>query len=333
MPKHTKRMAVTLPAGPTWANTLARVQWAENNGYTDAWWGEAIAPDALTTTAALGALTDTIRVGIAISSVFSRTPAIFASTANALEQIMPGRFVLGLGSSSPAMVEGWHGQKFEKPLTRVKETAGTIRSMLAGEKSNVDGATIASHGYRQMGMDAPPPIYLAALRPKMIETAAEIGDGVIFNLWPKSALPRMMEHVKIGAERAGKDWQDVEVVNRAMVLVTDDKEDARNRFRASFAPYYATSVYNNFLAWSGFEAAAATILEGWAEKDRVKTGAALTDDLIDEIAIIGTEEECRDRIRSDADGGVHTHIIAPQTADPAETARCFETFAGDAFSF
>lgn len=113
MSKPEKKVAVTLPAGPRWTDTLARVQWAEANGYTDAWWGESIAPDALTTTAALGALTENIRVGIAISSVFSRTPAVLASTANALEQIMPGRFVLGLGSSSPGMVEGWHGQTFE----------------------------------------------------------------------------------------------------------------------------------------------------------------------------------------------------------------------------
>jgi probable F420-dependent oxidoreductase len=333
MSEPKKKVAVTLPAGPRWADTLARVQWAEANGYTDAWWGESVAPDALTATAALGALTKDIRIGIAISSVFSRTPAVFASTANALEQIMPGRFVLGLGSSSPGMVEGWHGQVFEKPLSRVKETTMAIRSMLAGEKSNVSGVTINSHGYRQMGMESPPPIYLAALRSKMIETAAETGDGVIFNLWPKSALPKMMEHVKIGAERAGKKWQDVEIVNRAMVLVTDDKPEARDRFRAGFGPYYATSVYNNFLGWAGFEEAAARILEGWQERDRNKTGAALTDDLIDEIAIIGSAEECRDRIKEDAEGGVHTHIIAPQSNDADETQRTFDAFSSDVFSF
>lgn len=333
MSNHAKKIAVTLPAGPRWKDTLDRVQWAEANGIPDAWWGEAIAPDSLTATAALGALTENIRVGIAICSVFSRTPALFASSANAIEQIMPGRFVLGLGSSSPGMVEGWHGQKFDKPLSRVRETTLAVRSMLAGEKSSFDGTTIQSHNYRQFPMESPPPIYLAALRSKMIETAAEVGDGVIFNLWPKSALPKMMEHVRIGAERAGKSVDDVEIVNRAMVLVTDDKPAARDRFRASFGPYYATSVYNNFLGWAGFEEAAATILEGWQERDREKTGAALTDDLIDEIAIIGSAEEVRERIREDAAGGVDTHIIAPQSADPEETQKTFNAFKGDAFSF
>ena len=118
------------------------------------------------------------------------------------------------------------------------------------------------------------------------------------------------------------------------MLVTDDKADARNRFRAAFAPYYATPVYNKFLAWAGYDEAAATITEGWAEKDRAKTGGALTDALIDEIAIIGNEDECRERIRFDADGGVHTHILAPLAgATPEEVMRTFEAFTPDQFSF
>jgi alkanesulfonate monooxygenase SsuD/methylene tetrahydromethanopterin reductase-like flavin-dependent oxidoreductase (luciferase family) len=206
--------------------------------------------------------------------------------------------------------------------------------MLKGEKSEFDLETMSSHGYRQYPMENPPPIYIAALRANMIEMAAEIGDGVIFNLWPKRALKKMIEHVKIGAKRAGKNWQDVEIVNRAMVLVTDDKADARNRFRGAFAPYYATPVYNKFLAWAGFEDAAETITEGWAAKDRAKTGGALTDALIDEVAIIGSEEECRERIREDAAGGVHTHILAPLAgSNAAEAMRTFKAFTPDQFSF
>ncbi len=154
---------------------------------------------------------------------------------------------------------------------------------------------------------------------------------MIFNLWPKSALPKMMEHVKIGAERAGKRVEDLEIVNRAMVLATDDKAMGRNIFRAAFAPYYATPVYNKFLAWAGYADAAETLTEGWAQKDRSKTASALTDELIDEIAIIGSEEQIQDRIRADADGGVHTHIIAPMAASPEDVQRTFDAFRGDVF--
>ena len=328
-----KRVAVTLPGGPKLEHTIARLKWAEDEGFPDAWFSDAGAPDTLTQIAAVGHHTTSIRIGVAVTPVYTRSPSVLAASANVIGQVIPGRFVMGLGSSSQTIMGQWNGIPLEKPVTRVKETAQLVRHMLTGEKTNFDGVTLKSHGYRQAPMDNPPPIYLAALRPKMIEMAAEVGDGVIFNLWPKSALPKMMEHVKIGAERAGKNWQDVEIVNRAMVLCTDDKAAGRNAFRAAFAPYYATPVYNKFLAWAGHSGAASTITEGWAAKDRAKTSGALSDELIDEIAIIGTEDEIRQRIREDAEGGVHTSIIAPMAATPEDLDRTFNAFRASEFSF
>jgi probable F420-dependent oxidoreductase len=328
-----RRVAVTLPAGPYVRDTIERVKWAEGNGYTDAWFADAGAPDALTTAAALAGETRTIRIGVAVTPVFTRTPAVLAATANTLGQLMPGRFVMGLGSSSQTMMENWHGQVFGKPLTRVKNTTLMIRSILAGEKTNFDLDGLRSHGYSQAPLESPPPIYIAALRSNMIEMAAETGDGVILNLWPRRALPKIIEHAKLGAERAGKDWQDVEVVNRAMTLVTDDKAAARNLFRAAFAPYYATPVYNKFLAWAGFADAANTINEGWAARDRAKTGGALTDEMIDEIAVIGTPDECRQRLAEDMDTGIDTQIISPMAgADEAVVQQTFDTFSGVNFN-
>ncbi len=328
-----KKVAITLPGGPKLEHTIARINWAEDNGFPDAWFSDAGAPDTLTQIAAIGHHTKNIRIGVAVTPVYTRSPSVLAASANVISQVIPGRFVMGLGSSSQTIMGAWNGIPLEKPVTRVKETAQLVRHMLSGEKTNFDGVTLKSHGYRQAPLEQPVPIYLAALRPKMIEMAAEVGDGVIFNLWPKSALPKMMEHVKIGAERAGKNWQDVEIVNRAMVLCTDDKEAGRNAFRAAFAPYYATPVYNSFLAWAGHSDAASTITEGWAAKDRAKTSGALSDDLIDEIAIIGNEDEIRARVREDAEGGVHTSIIAPMAATPADLDRTFNAFRASEFSF
>ncbi len=325
-----QRIAVTLPGGPHVQDSIDRVKWAEANGYDDAWFGDGGAPDALTTAGILAAHTDRLRIGVAVTPVYTRTPAVLAATANALGQALPGRFVMGLGASSQNMMDGWSGVKLEKPVTRVKETAIMVKSMLAGEKSDFDLETLNSHNYRQMPLEQPVPVYIAALRPKMIEMAAEIGDGVVFNLWPMGALEKMVEHVYIGAAKAGKKGEDVEIVNRHMVLVTDDKESAYARFRAGFAPYYATPVYNAFLAWAGYEEEAATIREGWAERDREKTGGAITDKLINEIGIIGTEEECRERLQWCAKTGIHTHIIAPLGgATPEETMRTFEAFTPD----
>ena len=116
-----------------------------------------------------------------------------------------------------------------------------------------------------------------------------------------------------------------------MTLVTDDREEGRNRFRAAFAPYYATPVYNKFLSWAGFEAEAEEIRLGWAARDRARTTSALSDALIDEIAVIGSADECRDRIRWNAESGVHTNIIAPMGASPEDVRRTVEAFAPAVF--
>ncbi len=328
-----KRIAVTVPAGPRIEDTVERIQWAEENGIPDAWFSDSGAPDTLTQVAAIAHHTTNIRVGVAVTPVYTRSPSVLAASANVISQVLPGRFIMGLGSSSQTIMGQWNGIPLDKPLSRVKETAQLVKIMLSGEKTNFDGDTLFSKGYRQAPAKNPPPVYVGCLRPKMIEMAAEVGDGVIFNLWPKGALPKMMEAVQRGAEKAGKDWQEVEVVNRAMVLCTDDKEYGRNLFRAAFGPYYATPVYNKFLAWAGYEDAANTITEGWAAKDREKTSGALTDALIDEIGIIGNEDEIQERIQSDADGGVHTHIIAPLAGSREDLDRTFNAFTSANFKF
>ncbi len=321
-----QRIAVTLPAGPVLADTVARVQWAEANGYEDGWFSDSGAPDSLTMMAAVAQHAPRLRLGIAVVPVQTRTPAVLAATAQVLGQLLPGRVVLGLGASSQNIVENWHGGSMKKPVTQVRETAIMVRDMLTGARSDFDLVTRKSHGYRQPAAEPTVPIYMAALRSGMIEAAAEHGDGVIFNLWPKRALPKMMEHVAIGAARAGKDPATVEVVNRHMVWVTDDKAAAIERFKASFAPYYATPVYNQFLAWAGYEDAAQTIAEGWAERDRAKTTGAISDELANEVAVIGSADECRERIRWAGETGIHTHIIAPLSPDPADIQRTFEAF-------
>jgi len=326
-----RRMAVTVPAGPKLEDTAARMEWAEANGYDDAWFADSGAPDSLTSVAALAHRVKRLRVGVAVTPVFTRSPSVLAATAQVIGQVLPGRFVMGLGASSQTMMSNWNGLDYQKPLTRVKETAQLVRTMLSGEKTGFEGETLTSRGYRQPPADPTVPLYLAALRPKMIEMAAEVGDGVVFNLWPKKALPKMVEHVHTGAARAGKNGADVEIVNRFMVLVTDDKQGGRERFRQNFAPYYATPVYNSFLSWAGYEDAAAQIREGWAEKDRAKTTGALEDGLIDDIAIIGTEDECREKLRWAMDTGIHTCIIAPLSQDKAEVQRTFEAFTPDKF--
>ena len=329
-----KRIAVTLPVGPQVEDSITLVKWAEENGFDDVWFSDAMAPDSLTMVAAVAPYTHRMRVGVAVTPVYTRTPAVFAATANVLGQLLPGRFVLGLGSSSQAIMERFNGIEMTKPLTRVKETAIMVRSMLAGERSNFDLSTLRSRGYRQEALPEPPPIYLAALRPKMIEMAAEYGDGVVFNLWPQKALPRMLEHVEIGAKRAGKRIEDIEIVNRYLVMVTDDVEAAKARFRTHYTPYYANPVYNNFLKWAGYADEAEGILAGWEARDRELSTRSITDEMIDTVCVIGHADRVHRRIREDAEVGIDTTIVSPIGPMPLDEAMpTFEAFTADRFSF
>lgn len=331
---HSKRIALSLPA-PTGsvADTIALARQAESLGYDDIWLADAGGLDAFTLAPMLLEATEKLRLGIAVVPAYTRTPAVMASTIAVINQAWPGRFVPGFGSSSHAIIEGWHGLKLEKPLTRMKETVALLRTMLAGEKTDFAGETLRSKGYRQAPAEPSPPLYLAALRSKMVETAAEIADGVILNLFPRSALPKIMEHVAIGAERAGKDPAEVEIVCRHMVAVSEDREAARNAFRAGFVGYYATPVYNKFLEWAGYPEAAAEIREGWAAKDRERTAAALPDELVDEIAVIGGPDECRDLMRWYADAGIHTNIISCMFPHPEVFHATTDAFSAENFGF
>jgi probable F420-dependent oxidoreductase len=306
---------------------------AEKLGYDDLWLADAGGLDALTLCPMILENTEKVRLGIAVVPAYTRTPAVLASTLSVIGQAYPGRFVPGLGTSSHTIIEGWHGLKLDKPLTRMKETMTVLRSMMAGEKTNFEGQTLRSKGYRQAPLEHSPPIYLAGLRPKMLEAAAAVSDGVILNLFPRGALPRIIEHIAAGAESAGKDPASVEVVCRHMVVVTEDKAMGRDAFRAAFASYYSTPVYNKFLAWAGYEDAAREIREGWAAKDRERTAAAMPDELVDEIGIIGPAEECRERIRECAAGGIHTNIISCIYPTPEIMRDTMEAFAADRFSF
>jgi alkanesulfonate monooxygenase SsuD/methylene tetrahydromethanopterin reductase-like flavin-dependent oxidoreductase (luciferase family) len=118
-----------------------------------------------------------------------------------------------------------------------------------------------------------------------------------------------------------------------MVVVTEDKAAARDAFRAGFVGYYATPVYNKFLEWAGYADAAAEIREGWAAKDRERTAAALPDELVDEIAVIGSPDECRELMRWYADAGIHTNIISCIHPAPEVLSATVETFAAENFSF
>jgi alkanesulfonate monooxygenase SsuD/methylene tetrahydromethanopterin reductase-like flavin-dependent oxidoreductase (luciferase family) len=187
---------------------------------------------------------------------------------------------------------------------------------------------LRSRGFRLGNPPRPPvPIYLAALREKMLRLAGEIGDGLIVNLFPVTALPRMLAAYHQGAAAAGRDASGHEVVCRFQVLVTDDLPYARNLVRLAFGGYVAAPVYNKYFAWCGFEAEARAVADAFARRDRAGVAAAMTDDLVDRIAILGPAERCRERLAEFVAGGVTTPVLSPLAADRRAVEAVFETFA------
>src|SRR5262245_41102005 len=323
------RLAASLPVPPDLPMCQRVACRVEELGYESVWIADTGAgPDAFVVAAAVAAVTTRLRIGTAVVPVYTRTPSVFAAGAGSVAQLAAGRFVLGIGASSETIVQAWGGVPFERPLATVREAVGIIRQMLAGDRVTFEGRRLRTRGFRLVAAPPQPvPIYLAALMPPMLELAGELGDGVILNMMPVEAVPRMLEHVRRGAERAGRDPGSLEIVARFQVIVTDDPAAARSAVRHLIGPYFATSVYNRFAAWCGFEHEAREILAAWQAKDRARNLAAVTDEMIDRIALIGTVEECRRRLRAFHDAGITTPMVHPFLFDDAAIRAALERLA------
>lgn len=324
------RMAITLPApfvdslGCVALAKRAETEW----GYPAIWMAETAGPDSFSLAGAMAVSTSTIEIGTAIVAVYNRTPAVLAMSAATLAQLSNNRFILGLGSSSHAIMGEWNGVDFRAPLGHARESVAIVRQALSGEKTDFAGKHFHSHGLRIGARPTKPVrVYLAALREQMCELAGEIGEGLIINFQPASAMPQILAAYRRGAAKAGRDGSKDEVVCRFQVCVTDDRAKARALVRMAFGGYLAAPVYNAFLDWCGFPEEAKAIAEAFARRDRAAVATAITDEIVDRIAIIGTADECREQIAGFVAAGVTTPVLAPLATSAAEALRVYETFA------
>jgi len=324
------RMAITIPApgfdarGNVELAKRAESEWA----YPAIWMAETAGPDSFSLAGAMAVSTSTIEIGTAIVPVYNRTPAVLAMSAATLAQLSGDRFILGLGASSHAIMGDWNGVDFRAPLGHVRESVAVIRQALGAEKTDFDGKHFRSHGLR-LGARPKQPlrIYLAALREQMCELAGEIGEGLIINFQPASAMPQILAAYRRGAAKAGRDGTRDEVVCRFQVCVTSDRAKARAIVRAAFGGYLAAPVYNAFLAWCGFEAEAKRIADAFTRRDRAGVAAAISDDIVDRIAIIGSADECREQIAGFVAAGVTTPVLAPLATSREDAVRMLEALA------
>ncbi|QFZ21982.1 LLM class F420-dependent oxidoreductase [Saccharothrix syringae] len=283
-------------------------------GYADAWSAETSGTDAFTPLALASQWSDRLRLGTAIAPVYTRGPATLAMTAAAMAEIAPGRFVLGIGSSSPAIVERWNGVEFREPFKRTRDTLRFLKAALGGEKVTEDYDTFSVRGFRLERVPAQaPPIMLAALRPSMLRLAGREADGAITNWLGAGDVPKVRAELGEGAELAA----------RIFVCPTEDAAAARALGRMLISTYLTVPAYAAFHDWLGRGEALRPMHEAWAAGDRRGAGALVPDEVVDELVVHGSVAECRRKVAEYAANGVDTPVMAllPTGGDQLELVR------------
>ena len=306
------------------------VRAADACGYDSFWLPEAWERDAFTTLTELAVHTKRIHLCTGIINVFSRSPALIAMSAATLDEISGGRFRLGLGTSGVRVVEDFHGAKFTKPLTRLKETIQIIRLLLAGERVDFDGECFRlarfKLGFKPVRREIP--IYVAALTPKSLRQLGELADGWLPTLWPRDKLNEGIACIRAGVKDAARDADQIEIAPFVNVVVSQDPGRARDRARLPLAYYIGGmgDYYCASLSRLGFAEEADRVRELWQAgrpRDAIK---AVTDELVDAVAVCGPIEACRARLDElFADGATLPIVSIPGEGSTAEMCRVIES--------
>ncbi|WP_433296903.1 LLM class F420-dependent oxidoreductase [Actinoplanes sp. CA-030573] len=299
------RWGMTVPLGGVpLADHKAVYEALAEAGFTDLWSSEVAGTDAFTPLAMAAAWTPSMRLGTAITPVFTRGPGLLAMSAAALAEAAPGRFQLGIGASSPVVVGDWNAVDFSEPYARSRDMLRFLKSALAGETVDHDFGTFALRRFRLERPPATAPqVLLAALRPGMLRLAAAEADGVILNwLSPGDVGTALAETKAAGA--------GFEVAARIFVCPTDDAAYARSVGRRLIAAYLTVPAYAAFHRWLGREETLTPMWQAWAAGDRKGALAAIPDQVVDDLIVHGSPAECRAKVAAYAAAGVTVPVMA-----------------------
>jgi F420-dependent oxidoreductase-like protein len=309
------------------ARQLAVAREAERLGYDAVWTAEAYGSDAATVLGWLAAQTTTIGLGAAVFQVPARSAAMTAMTAATLDRLSGGRFRLGLGVSGPQVAEGWHGQRYDRPLARTRDYVAVVRLALARERVAYKGDTLELPLPESRGkalkltissVQRPLPVYLAAIGPRNMALAGEIADGWIgFVFSPEHGADEARAALAEGAARAGRDLDGFDRVAVVQTRIDDDLDAAREAMRPMIALYVGgmgsreRNFYNDLVRRYGFEEAAAAVQERYLAGWPGEAAAALPVELIDALSLCGPAGRVRDRLAAFREAGVTTLMTIP----------------------
>jgi probable F420-dependent oxidoreductase len=313
------RWGMTLPLpGLPLAGQRDLVAGMPDLGYTDAWSAELNGADAFTPLALASQWAPPLRLGTAIVGIYTRAPVALAVSAGTLAALAPGRFVMGIGTSSRVAVEQWNGIPFEKPYQRSRDMLRFLREAMTGAKVSHEYETFSVDGFRlDPAPEMPPALALAALRPGMVRLAAAEA-GIAITNWLAPADVQKVRDV------AGPDC---ELVARIFVCPTTDLDTARFIGRRVLAAYLTVPVYAAFHQWLGRGEVIAPMLAAWNAGDRKGAVAAIPDELVDELVIHGALEHCRERVAEYHAAGLDTPVIAILPTPGADMAEAVTKLA------
>jgi probable F420-dependent oxidoreductase len=296
------RWGLTLPLTgvpiPDQRDLIARLP---DLGYTDVWSAELNGYDAFTPLAFASQWAPQLRLGTAIVGIYGRAPVTLAVQAGTMADLAPGRFVMGIGTSSKVAVEQWNGIPFDKPYQRSRDMLRFLREALAGGKVTQQYETFSVDGFRlDPAPKVPPALALAALRPGMVKLAAAEAGIAITNWLAPTDVPQVR----------GVAGPDCELVARIFVIPTSDAGTARYIGKRVVAAYLTVPVYAAFHQWLGRGEVIAPMLAAWNAGDRTGALDAISDDLVDELVIHGPLEHCQERVAAYHEAGLDTPVIA-----------------------
>lgn len=319
-----QRLALGLSIDPQSPRFLDLAREADRLGVDSVWVPEFWAFDAFTPLAAIAAVTERIRLGTGIAQLGARTPAMLAMSSQGVQTISRGRFVLGIGTSGPQVMEGWHGVEFARPIQRTRETIEILRMITSGERLDYQGKTYQlplpggkGRAIRSLVEPLAVPVYVASLGPANLALTGELADGWIGNSFFPEHADVYFDPLADAAEAAGRSLSDLDLVVAASVEFTDDVEAAGRRHADGYAFTFGamgsteSNFYNNAFARQGFADDVAAVQRLWAAGDRQGAAARVPIEIGLGTNLIGPPEIVRDRLRTYRNAGVTTLRIAP----------------------
>ena len=282
---------------------------AEEKGFGGIWFGETTLRDASLLATIAACSTRKIELGTSIVNIFTRTPSQLALLGATLNEFSGGRFTLGLGVSTAAILESWHGQQFHEPMQRLEETVRFLRLYLSGERFSHKGA-YSSPVNARLRTKPPPKIALAALNDGMIKKAAQLADRVILNLYPTNRIRHALSLMEEGClEVGGKARPTLSVMLYSYVLGNEEKGLEAGKELVSF--YSSAPAYSRLFSSLGYKSEAAAMAEAWKAKDRDTVKRVVTRQMIDELSVLGTIRDLKERVNLYHENGVDDVFICP----------------------